>query len=86
MSSSIVTSTPNTISVNLGNGITSTTTYKYNSENMPISLEYDQYQNGVLTSETSQTYTYNNGVETINWFSENKTFNTSTSGSYTVNY
>lgn len=81
-----VTSTPNQITVNLGNGMTSTTSYQYNSNGSPTSIVFDSYQNGILTSENKETITYNNGSETVSWTDFNKTLNTSTSGSYTSNY
>ena len=78
--------TPNQITVNLGNGLSSVTTSKNNANGMPISIENDTYQNGVLQSIDTQNFTYNNGVETVNWTITNKTLNISSNGSYTINY
>ena len=83
---SSVTSTPGIVTVNLENGFTSTTTTKNNADGMPISVENDTYQNGVLDYVDTQNFTYNNGVETVNWTATSKTFNTTSSGTYTMNY
>ena len=79
-------SLPNTTSLDLGNGFSSKTTYQYNSNNMPSNIVTNTYQNGILTNVDTQTFTYNNGVETINWTDENKTFNTTSSGTFTSSY
>lgn len=84
MSLPSVTSTPSTQTLDFGNGIVSKTTYQYNSNNMPSSIVNDIYQNGVLTDENVQTFTYNNNIETVNWTNTNKTFNTSSSGTYST--
>ena len=76
---------PHTSTVDLGNGFSTTTTYENNAQGLPISIESDTYQNGVLTSSDTQNYTYNNNVETVSWKLTNKTLNTTSSGSYTMN-
>ena len=86
MSLPLVTSTPTTTTVNLGNGFSSTTTYQNNAQGMPVSIESDTYQNGVLENVDTQNFTYNNNVETVSWTATNKTFNTSTSGTYSTTY
>lgn len=86
MSLPIVTSSPKTTTVNLGNGFTSTTTYEYNSNSMPSNITTNTYQNGVLSNVDTQTFTYQNGVETVNWTDTSKTFNTSSSGTFTSEY
>lgn len=53
---------------------------------MPSSIVTDTYQNGVLDTVNTQTFTYNNGVETVNWTSDSKTFNTTSSGTFTAEY
>ena len=79
-------SLPNTTSLDLGNGFSSKTTYQYNSNNMPTNIVTNTYQNGILNNVNTQTFTYNNGVETINWTNEDKTFNTTSSGTFTSYY
>jgi len=86
MSLSEVTSSPTTTTLNLENGFSSKTTYQYNSNGMPSSIVTDLYQNGVLDIVNTQTATYNNGVETVNWTSDSKTFNTTSSGTFTAEY
>ena len=80
------TSPPNQVTINLGNGVTSTSTYQYNTNNMPTNIINNTYQNGILTNSNTETFTYNNGIETINYTSIDKTLNTTSSGSYTFNY
>ena len=84
MSLPSVTSTPTQTTVDLGNGFKSVTSTILNSNGLPSSVSTDSYQNGTLTDVSSQTFTYANGVETVNWSDVNKQFNTSTSGSYTI--
>lgn len=86
MSLPTVTSSPTTTTLDLGNGFSAKTTYQYNSNGMPSSIVTDTYQNGILTNVDTQTFTYNNGVETTNWTDENKTFNTTSSGTFTFYY
>jgi len=85
MSSSVMTPMPNTVTLNLGNGYSTTSTYKYNSFDLPSGVVIDTYQNGVLTNEDNETFIFNNnGTETINWTDTNKTLNTSSSGTSTM--
>ncbi len=86
MSLPTISSTPTTTSLNLGNGFSTKTTYQYNSSGMPTSIVNDTYQNGTLIEVDTQTFTYNNNVETINWSSDNKTFNYTSSGTFTSTY
>jgi len=86
MSLPTVTSSPSKTTVDLGNGFTSKTTYQYNSEGMPTSIVTNTFQNGVLSNVDTQTFTYNNGVETINGTDQSKIYNTSSSGTYTAEY
>lgn len=83
---SFVTSGPTETTLNLGNGFSSTTSYKYDSNGMPTSIVTNNYQNGVLTETNNEYFSYNNGSETVNWNNYNKTYNTTSSGSYTINY
>jgi len=83
---SVTSSAPSQVTVDLGNGFSSVTTSKNNANGMPISIENDTYQNGVLQSVDTQNFTYNNNVETVNWTLTNKTLNLSSSGTYTINY
>jgi len=79
-------SLPTTFSLNLVDGFSSKTKYQYNSNNMPSKIVTNNYQNGILYNVNTQTFTYNNGVETINWTDEDKTFNTTSSGTFTSYY
>lgn len=84
MSSSVMTQIPTTQTLNLGDGISTTSTYQYDSFGVPSGIIVDTYQNGVLTNVENETFTFSNGSETINWTSTNKTLNTSSSGTKTV--
>jgi len=85
MSSSAMTPMPSTVTLNLGNGYSTTSTYNYNSFDLPSGVVIDTYQNGVLTNEDNETFIFNkNGTETVNWTDTNKTLNTSSSGTSTM--
>ena len=71
MSLSIMTSSPNQVTINLGNGFSSTTITKNNADGMPVSIINDTYQNSVLSEVDTQNFTYANGVETVNWTTTN---------------
>jgi len=86
MSLPSLSSTPTTSTVNLGNGFSCTTTYKNNADGLPISIESDTYQDGVLTNVDTQNFTYNNNVETVSWTDTNKTLNMTSSGTYQTSY
>lgn len=76
--------TPNQSTVDLGNGFKTVTNSQSNSDGLPTSITSDSYQNGILIGVNTETFTYANGLETVNWSDINKQLNISSSGSYTT--